>query len=155
MGSPTVPSTFRDLLLCLQRGGGWQGLSRPRTSAALSLLHSRACRNPWATQSVRGASRHGSQPSSTGEERRSLVLVPPTGLRSFPSSGQGAAHGGALCPALRSRENLQSLSLAAAYGERGGAAQKHHKEVRAESAETWPARCCVEGRRFWFVQKIC
>lgn len=28
MGSPTVPSTFRDFLLCLQRGGSWQGLSR-------------------------------------------------------------------------------------------------------------------------------
>lgn len=71
MGSPTVPSTFRDFLLCLQRGGGWQGLSRPWRAAAVSLLHSSACRNPCATQN--GLCRYSSelsQPSSRGEERR-------------------------------------------------------------------------------------
>lgn len=99
-----------------------------------------------------------------GRKETSVILVSPfqspTWFCSFPSLGQAAACRGALCPAplcelwVRGRENLQSLSLAAAYGERGRPAQKCHNEFSAGSAEVWPVYCCVEGRRSWSVQKI-
>lgn len=81
-GLPAVPAERR----------GWQGLSR---LWSWELLHSRACRNPWATQN--GHSRYRSelsQHSPTGEERRPgsfwhLPLNPAVQSQHPPSPGTG------------------------------------------------------------------